>query len=61
MSVRSGTTYGTRRRWARLYSQITAEHHGPRSQLEALHQASHAGADPEDVDAVRAAPFAAHG
>jgi hypothetical protein len=54
----AGATYGRPRRWHRLYAQVTAEHHGLRDQLRALVQATHEGADPDDVQAVRSALFA---
>ena len=53
-------TYGQPKRWARLYRQVTAEARDLRGQLEALVQARDNGADPADVQAVRAALWAAH-
>ena len=54
------TTYGRRRRWAGLYERVVASAPDLMGQLQALRQAAHGDADPEDVDAVRAALFAVH-
>ena len=52
------TTYGRRRRWAPLYEHIVNVAPGDlRGQLQALIQAAHDGADPDDVNAVKAALF----
>jgi hypothetical protein len=55
-------TYGHRRRWAPLYDRIVNAAPGDlHAQLQALIQAGHDGADPDDVNAVKAALFAVHG
>jgi len=57
----TGRHYGRPRAWHRLYLRVITEHPADlRAQLAALVQASHDGADLEDVNAVRTALFAAH-
>ena len=56
-----GTIYGRRRQaQLALYEAVTASASDLRGQLEALVQAAHTSTRPEDVEAVRAAVWAAH-
>lgn len=59
--MHQGTLYGTPNTTRhRLYTSATSQAEGLRGQLEALARAGYS-CDSEDVEAVRAAIFAAHG
>lgn len=58
----AGTVYGKRSdAQRRLHERVTITSSDLREQLQELRQAAHRGADPDDVDAVKSALFAAHG